>query len=226
MTENPYIVSDVMTQTVVAVGRDAPFKEIVRTLEQWTVSAMPVLEGEGRVVGVVSEADLLPKEEFRDEEQSLSEQRTRLQDTAKAAATKAAELMSTPAITVHPDATLAQAARIMALRHVKRLPVVDDIGMLQGIVSRADLLKVFLRPDDEIAEEVRRTVVSSLYPSAAGAVDVRVHEGVVTLRGRVRDISLTPVAVRLVHAVEGVVDVEAQLTGESEDAGRAPTGGS
>jgi CBS-domain-containing membrane protein len=204
-----------MTLTVVAVGRDAPFKEIVQTMEQWKVSAMPVLEGEGRVIGVVSEADLLPKEELRDSEPSLYEQRQRLSDLAKAGAVTAEELMSTPAITVHPDATLAQAARLMAVRHVKRLPVVDNEGMLQGIVSRADLLKVFLRPDEDIEEEVRRTVVSCLFPAFSHAIHVSVHEGVVTLRGHIRDTSLISVAVRLVRAVEGVVDVEPRLTGES-----------
>ncbi|KOU77419.1 CBS domain-containing protein [Streptomyces sp. MMG1533] len=204
-----------MTLTVVAVGRDAPFKEIVRTMEQWNVSAMPVLEGEGRVIGVVSEADLLPKEEFRDSDPSLSEQRGRLSDVAKAGAATAGELMSTPAITVHPDVTLAQAARIMAVRHVKRLPVVDDIGMLQGIVSRGDLLKVFLRSDEDIEEEVRRTVVSYLFPAFSHAIHVNVDEGVVTLRGHIRDTSLISVAVRLVRAVEGVVDVEPRLTGGS-----------
>ncbi|MEU1198634.1 CBS domain-containing protein [Streptomyces sp. NPDC005813] len=219
MPETPHIVSDVMSQTVVAVGRDARFKEIVQTMEQWKVSAMPVLEGEGRVIGVVSEADLLFKEEFHEEQQTLSEQRLRLSDVAKAGGTTAGELMSTPAITVHPDATLAQAARIMAVRHVKRLPVVDDVGMLQGIVSRADLLKVFLRSDDDIEEEVRRTVVSYLFPAFSHAIHVTVHEGVVTLRGHVRDTSLVSVAVRLVRAIEGVVDVEPQLTGESAGAG-------
>ncbi|MFE7894726.1 CBS domain-containing protein [Streptomyces sp. NPDC057412] len=212
-TGTAYTVSDVMTQTVVAVGRDAPFKEIVRTMEQWKVSAMPVLEGEGRVIGVVSEADLLPKEEFRAEEWSLAESRRRLDDLAKAGATTAGDLMSTPAVTVHPDATLAQAARIMAVRRVKRLPVVDRLGMLQGIVSRADLLKVFLRPDDQIEDEVRRTVVSPLRPVAGHSLDVSVREGVVTLRGPVRDTSMVPIAVRLARAVEGVVDVEPRLTG-------------
>ncbi|WP_406411416.1 CBS domain-containing protein [Streptomyces sp. NBC_01614] len=217
MPETPHIVSDVMTQTVVAVGRDAPFKEIVRTMEQWKVSAMPVLEGEGLVIGVVSEADLLPKEEFRDSDPSRSEQRRRLSDLAKAGAVTAEELMSAPAITVHPDATLAQAARIMAVRHIKRLPVVDDIGMLQGIVSRADLLKVFLRSDEDIEEEVRRTVVSYLFPALSHAIHVNVHEGVVTLRGHIHDTSLVSVAVRLARAVEGVVDVEPHLTGPSAD---------
>ncbi|GGT01199.1 CBS domain-containing protein [Streptomyces chromofuscus] len=220
MRDTPHIVSDVMTQTVVAVGRDAPFKEIVRTMEQWKVSAMPVLEGEGRVIGVVSEADLLPKEEFRDNDPSMFEQHRRLSDIAKAGGVTAEELMSSPAITVHPDVTLAQAARIMAVRRVKRLPVVDDLDMLQGIVSRSDLLKVFLRPDEEIEEEVRRTVVSYLFPAFSHAVHVNVHEGVVTLRGHISDTSLISVAVRLVRAVEGVVDVEPHLTGESTSSAR------
>lgn len=215
MPETPHIVSDVMTRTVVAVGRDAPFKEIVRTMEQWRVSAMPVLEGEGRVVGVVSEADLLPKEEFRDSDPTPVEERRRPSDVVKAGAVTAGDLMSRPAVTVHSDATLAQAARIMAVRHVKRLPVVDESAMLQGIVSRADLLKVFLRPDEDIEEEVRRTVVSYLFPAFSHAIHVNVHEGVVTLRGSIRDTSLVPVAVRLIRAVEGVVGVEPQLTGES-----------
>jgi CBS-domain-containing membrane protein len=206
-----------MTVTVVSVGRDAPFKEIVETMEQWKVSALPVLEGEGRVIGVVSEADLLPKEEFRDSVPSVYEQRQRLSDVAKAGAVTAGELMSTPAVTVHTDATLAQAARIMAVRHIKRLPVVDDLGILQGIVSRADLLKVFLRSDEDIEEEVRRTVVSYLFPALSHTIHVNVHEGVVTLRGRIRDTALISVAVRLIRAIEGVVDVEPHLTGASED---------
>ncbi|EFL37508.1 CBS domain-containing protein [Streptomyces griseoflavus] len=221
MPETPHIVSDVMTRTVVAVGRDAPFKEIVRTMEQRRVSAMPVLEGEGRVVGVVSEADLLPKEEFRDSGPTPVEERRRPSDVVRAGAVTAGDLMSRPAVTVHSDATLAQAARIMGVRHVKRLPVVDESAMLQGIVSRADLLKVFLRPDEDIEEEVRRTVVSYLFPAFSHAIHVNVHEGVVTLRGNIRDTSLVPVAVRLIRAVEGVVGVEPQLTGES-----TPTNGS
>ncbi|MGW0080418.1 CBS domain-containing protein [Streptomyces sp. NPDC003393] len=226
MPDTPHIVSDVMTQAVVAVGRDASFKEIVQTMEQWKVSALPVLEGDGRVIGVVSEADLLPKEEFREGVTSLFEQRQRLSDLAKAGAVTAGELMSTPAVTVHHDATLAQAARTMAVRRVKRLPVVDGEGMLRGIVSRADLLKVFLRSDEDIEEEVRRTVVSCLFPALSHTIHVTVHEGVVTLRGQVRDTSLVSVAARLARAVEGVVDVEPRLTGgPRSDAPAAPEGG-
>ncbi|MGW2517430.1 CBS domain-containing protein [Streptomyces sp. NPDC001617] len=187
------------------------------------VSALPVLEGEGRVIGVVSEADLLPKEEFRDSDPDPSPSRLRstggtpvtqvrpLSDLAKAGVVTAEELMTSPALTVRADVTLAQAARTMAHPKVKRLAVVDELGLLQGIVSRADLLKVFLRGDEEIAEEVRREVVAYLFPTPGSAIRVRVHDGVVELGGRVRDRALIPVAARQVRAVEGVVDVRFEL---------------
>ncbi|MEU9650874.1 CBS domain-containing protein [Streptomyces sp. NPDC048110] len=207
MLNSPHTVSDVMTHTAVAVGPQAPFKDVIALMDQWKVSALPVLEGEGRVVGLVSEADLLPKEEFRDSDPDRFTQMRRLTDLAKAGGLTAADVMTAPAVTVHPDATLAQAARIMAQRKVKRLPVVNAEGLLEGIVSRADLLKVFLRTDDDIAEEVGQDVVSPLFRSPADNVRVEVSDGVVTLRGRVEDTSLVPVAARLVRAVEGVVDV-------------------
>ncbi|MDC0765361.1 CBS domain-containing protein [Streptomyces sp. HD] len=225
MPDTPHLVSDVMTLPVVAVGRGARFKEIVRTMRQWDVSAVPVLEGDGRVVGVVSEADLLPKEEFRDRVLGRSEQIRRLPDLGKAEGVTADELMSTPAVTVHADVTLARAARIMAVKHLKRLPVVDDEDRLQGIVSRADLLKVFLRSDEDIAEEVRRTVVSYLFPALTHTIHVSVHDGIVALRGQVHDTSLAWVAERLVRSVEGVVGVETRLGGEDIDPDPAETTG-
>ncbi|GEB55302.1 CBS domain-containing protein [Streptomyces gardneri] len=211
MPASHYTVSDVMTHTAIAIGRDAPYKEIVALLDQWKVSALPVLEGEGRVVGVVSEADLLPKEEFRLDTPRPGE----FAEAAKAGALRAGELMSSPAVTVHADATLAEAARIMATRRVKRLPVVNDIGMLEGVVSRSDLLKVFLRSDSEIEEEIRSSVLGE--SAAPVGLDVSVLEGVATLRGGLADPSLVPLLARAVRAVEGVVDVRMRL-GAHEDA--------
>ncbi|MGY6022700.1 CBS domain-containing protein [Streptomyces spinosirectus] len=204
MSESPYTVSDVMTHTVVAVGSQAPFKEIVELLDQWKVSAVPVLAGEGRVVGVVSEADLMAKEEFRDTEEGDPDERR------KAGAVTAGDLMSAPAVTVHADASLAEAARIMARRRVKRLPVVDGVGLLQGVVSRSDLLKVFLREDAQIAAEIRRSVLSQL--PVVAPLTVSVSEGVVTLGGVLPDRALVPVVARAVRAVEGVVDVRLDLS--------------
>ncbi|MFD5856822.1 CBS domain-containing protein [Streptomyces chartreusis] len=211
MTGSPHVVRDVMTRGVAVVDRDAVFKDIVRTLQERRVSALPVVDGRGRVLGVVSEADLLHKEEFRDSDPDRYTQLRRLSDLVKAGSATAGELMTRPALTVTADATLAQAARTMARARVKRLPVVDADGCLEGVVSRADLLKVFLRDDEEIAEEVRREVVAYLFPLPASAVRVDVLDGVVLLAGRIRDKSLVPVAARLVRAVEGVVDVVFEL---------------
>ncbi|MFF7409011.1 CBS domain-containing protein [Streptomyces lydicus] len=213
MEHSPYTVSDVMTQTVVAIGQDARFKEIVETMEQWKVSALPVLAGEGRVIGVVSEADLLPKEEFRESDPDRAEQLRRPDEVRKAGALTAGELMSAPALTVHAGDTLAQAARTMAFKSVKRLPVVDSTGILQGMVSRSDLLKVFLRPDEDLAAEVREEIVAPLFGASAHQVTVSVRDGVVTLRGPLHDRSLMVAATRSVRAVEGVVDVTCEVTG-------------
>ncbi|MEW1775452.1 CBS domain-containing protein [Streptomyces sp. NPDC086777] len=212
MHGSPHRVGDVMTRAVVAVGRETLFKDVVERMEQFKVSALPVLEGDGRVIGVVSEADLLPKEEFRDSDPDRFTQLRRLPDLAKAGAVRAEELMSTPAVTVHSDAALAEAARIMALRHVKRLPVVNAEGALEGVVSRGDLLKVFLRPDNDLADEIRRDVVDVLFPAPIEPVHVVVTEGVVTLTGRVGDAARIPLAARLVRGVEGVIGVNCRLT--------------
>ncbi|MER6267768.1 CBS domain-containing protein [Streptomyces sp900105755] len=188
MHDSPRTVRDVMTRDPVAVDRDAPFKDVVTLMDRWKVSTLPVLEGGGRVVGVVSEADL-----------------------ARARGVTAGELMNAPAVTVHADATVAEAARVMARRGVKRLPVVDGTGVLTGIVSRADLLKVFLRADEELTEEVRREVVDRLFPLSADHIRVEVAEGVVTLTGWIDSPEPAPVAERLTRAVEGVVDVRCRL---------------
>ncbi|MEU5077394.1 CBS domain-containing protein [Streptomyces asoensis] len=221
MRTSPHVVSDVMTRAVVTVGRDTPFKDIVRLMERGRVGALPVLEGGGRVVGIVSEADLLLKEEFRDDLPDRITQLRRLADLAKAGALTAGEVMSSPAVTVHGATTSAEAARIMARRGLKRLPVVDDEGRLEGVVARSDLLKVFLRDDEDLTEEVRHEVVDRLFPLPADHIRVEVHEGVATLVGWVDRAELIPVAERLARSVEGIVDVRCTLTGAT-----GATGGS
>lgn len=205
----PMTVGDVMTCRVVAVTRRASFEEIVRALEQWHVSAVRVVEDGTHVVGVVSEADLLRKEEHRvDGPPPVGGAGA----SGRAAALTAEQLMTAPAVTVRGDASLAQAARAMARHQVKRLPVVDARGMLKGVVSRGDLLKVFLRSDEDIARDVRENVVARLFPGAWRSLEVDVEDGVVTLSGLLGDRSLVPVADRLVRSVEGVVDVRFDLT--------------
>ncbi|WP_406090549.1 CBS domain-containing protein [Streptomyces sp. NBC_01013] len=218
MASSPHTVSDVMTLTAIAVGSRAPYKEIVRLMAEWKVSALPVLAGEGRVIGVVSEADLLPKEAFRrDEPAHLGPP----DDASKAGAVLAEDLMSSPAVTVHPDATIAEAAQIMARKRVKRLPVANDLGLLEGVVSRGDLLKVFLRPDAELGAEIRTGVLGQISPPLR--IDVAVEDGVVTLSGSLRDRSMVPLLARAVRAVEGVVDVRMDL--DENPSGTAVAGG-
>ncbi|MEU5979294.1 CBS domain-containing protein [Streptomyces sp. NPDC047315] len=207
MAVSPHSVSDVMTHTAVAVGRHAGYKEIVELMDQWKISAVPVLAGEGRVIGVVSEADLLLKEEHRDDDPTRTD--TPLDVSAKAAALTAGDLMSSPAVTVRADATLSEAARIMARRRVKRLPVVDAQGLLEGVVSRSDLLKVFLRTDEEIAAEIRRDVLDRV--PAAEHLEVTVEDGLVTLKGALADRTLVPLLARAIRAVEGTVDIRLDL---------------
>ncbi|MFJ5806541.1 CBS domain-containing protein [Streptomyces sp. NPDC093093] len=211
MTSIPYSVADVMTRKVIAVTPSTGFKDIAAAMKRWKVTALPVIEGEGRVVGVVSEADLLPKEEFHESSPGLIEQMRRLGETAKAGSTQAEELMTSPAVTIRPDATLPRAARLMADRHIKRLPVVDADGTLQGIVSRADLLKVFLRTDEDLASEIRHTVVERLFPLSHKSVAVTVDQGIATLTGQVRDRDVIPMAEHLTRSVEGIVDVRCRL---------------
>jgi CBS domain-containing protein len=213
MYASPRTVGDVMTREVVAVSPGTPFKEIVATMRKWDVGALPVLTGDGRVVGMVSEADLLHKEQLRDSDPGCYGSVHALSDIEKAAAATAEELMTAPAACVHTGTTPAQAARFMAQRKVKRLPVTDAEGVLRGIVSQRDLLGVFLRADADIAAEVRGEVVHALFPDEPG-MRVDVHEGVVTLRGRVHEPRLIPVAGRLARAVQGVVDVHTDLTAE------------
>ncbi|MFF4737073.1 CBS domain-containing protein [Streptomyces sp. NPDC001262] len=211
MKDTPRTVGDVMTQTVVAVSRSAAYKEIVKTLAQWKVSAVPVVEGEGRVVGMVSEADLLPKQQYKDRDPSRIEQLRHLDDLVKAGAGTAGELMSTPAVTLRGSATLAEAARLMARKGVKRLPVVDEDGRLAGIVSRSDLLRVYLRDDEDIAREVQDEIVDHFFRNCRPTAEVTVTEGVVTVSGRLPDAAMVPVVARLVRAVAGVVGVELRL---------------
>ncbi|MCX5063953.1 MULTISPECIES: CBS domain-containing protein [unclassified Streptomyces] len=218
MHGSPHIVADVMTRAVITANRKDSFKDLVRIMQDHRVGALPVVDAVGRVMGVVSQADLLPKEEFRNSDPDRYTQLRRLSDLAKAGSVTAEELMTSPALTVRAGATLAQAARTMARSRVKRLPVVDAAGRLEGVVSRADLLKVFLRDDAAIAEEIRQEVVAYLLPAPASAVWVEVREGVVLLSGRVRDRALVPVAARLARAVEGVVDVRFDLAGDGSAA--------
>jgi CBS-domain-containing membrane protein len=211
-------VKDVMTRTVVVVRDSTPFKEVVRRMQANRVSAVPVVDEEGRVLGVVSEADLILKEDpYLEGEPHLFEGRRHRLDREKHAANTAAELMTRPAVTIAPEASLGEAARQMTDHVVKRLPVVGPDARIVGIVSRADLLKIFLRSDAEIGRDIREDVIRRTLWIDPITIRVVVRDGVVTLEGQVERRSLIPVLLGLVHAVDGVVGVEDRLSSFVDD---------
>jgi CBS domain-containing protein len=213
------LVRDVMTTEVVTVEPRTPFRDIVVRLAEHRISAAPVLDAEGNVLGVVTEADLLLKQEHPDLELNvpLAWSRRRRLERDKAAAVVAGMLMTTPAVTVPPTATVTNAARHMHAAGVKRLPVVDEAGRLVGIVSRADLLKVFTRTDEAIRREIMQDVIVGDFMMDPSRFFIHVNDAMVVLQGRVERRSLIPYLVRAVHAVEGVIQVEVRLTYDVDD---------
>ncbi|MEV8516096.1 CBS domain-containing protein [Dactylosporangium sp. NPDC051484] len=214
------LVRDVMTKTVVTVTPDLGYKQIVDLLVDVGVSAVPVVGDDRRVLGVVSEADLLHKVEFNgaDVHAGLFERRRARLAKEKATGESAAQLMTSPAVTVRATATLTAAAQVMERENVKRLPVLDHDGELVGIVSRRDLLRRYLRTDDDIRVEIVEGVlrrVLLLDPLEAGVV---VTDGHVLLDGKVDRRSTAQIAVRLVRSVDGVVGVTDELEWGFDDA--------
>ena len=216
-------VSDVMTTDVVTVGKAASYKEAARIMAGQKVNAVPVLTGNGRVAGIVSEADVLRKEERDFGRLGTGLPRRTRRERAQADARTVTELMSTPVITIHPDAPVGAAARLMNGHRIRRLPVVDSSGKLIGIVSRRDLLSVFLRPDEEIAAEVHEVLTGILLAEPDG-VAVNVRDGVVTLTGTLAREDLIEVAERLASGVDGVITVICKLTAASAATGAPPAG--
>jgi len=201
-----------MSHRVIALRGNAEFKEVVWALRRYRVSACPVIDDLDRLIGVVSEADLLSKAADPELPTGLVRLSWRLAEHTKATAITAEELMTSPAIAIHPGAPVAEAARLMQAQQVKRLPVVGQDGKLVGIVTRSDVLSVFERPDSDIWEEIVKVVLDEEYALDAEAFDVTVRSGIVTIGGQVdrRETALSMLG-RVRHA-EGVVGVRDRLT--------------
>lgn len=214
-------VGELMTREVVTVPAHAAFKDIVRTLGEHRVSAVAVTDAAGHPLGVISEGDLLPKSADQgDWFRSLP--RPEPWESDKAAGTRAEELMSAPAVCARPDWTVAEAARLMESQRVKRLLVVDGSDVLVGIVTRGDLLRIFLRDDDAIRQEITAEVLDRTLRLDPAAVSAEVRDGRVALHGVVPFRSLVPVVERLCRTVDGVVGVTERLAWETDDVGTRP----
>jgi CBS domain-containing protein len=218
-------VREVMTAKVVTVTEGATFKELATVLSEHRISAVPVLDGQGHVIGLVSEIDLLRKEEYQDDRSAPALPRWgHRDDRSRAAGLTAADVMTSPVLTIRQDASVVEAARALDRSHVRRLVVTDDNGQLAGIITPIDLLRTYLRSDQEILDEIVGEVITSYLGTDPARVEVAVASGVVSLSGEVEKKSMIPLAARMARAVDGVVDVRERLSyGINDD--RVPPAG-
>ncbi|MDX5567404.1 CBS domain-containing protein [Streptomyces sp. ID05-04B] len=191
------IVGEVMTVDVVEAHPKTTLKDVVRLLDRHRISGLPVVNEDDKVLGVISETDLIRRQAARSPDGGI---------------VTAQELMSTPAVTVHPEQRIADAARVMERHGVERLPVVDEEDRLIGIATRRDLLRVFLRTDDEIRQEVHDEVLTRVLGRPDHGVTVSVRDGMATLVGPLEHSGDLPLVIRLTYRVDGVVGVVNRLT--------------
>ncbi|WP_327730980.1 CBS domain-containing protein [Streptomyces sp. NBC_00487] len=222
-------VSSVMTTDVVRAEYGTPFKEVARLLADHRISGLPVVDEDDNVIGVLSETDLMVRQ-AETPDPYRPKRRFRLTDltrgarsrATKAKARTAGQLMTEPPVTALADDTIVEAARSMARHRVERLPVLDEENRLVGIVTRRDLLQVFLRPDREIRDVVVREVLERALWLAPRTVDVSVAEGVVTLDGHTERRSEAEIAVSMTRQIDGVVAVVDKLGYHVDDSRLQP----
>ncbi|MEU8006060.1 CBS domain-containing protein [Catellatospora sp. NPDC049111] len=217
---NKPTVREVMVTDVLTVPLDMTYSDIAYLLARNKISAVPVVDDLRRLAGVVSEGDLLRRVEYLQEPEDAThilERPSRRTSRAKAQGAVARQLMTAPAITVAPDAGVADAARLMADKHIKQLPVVDRQGRMVGIVARRDLLRLFRRSDADIRTEITQSILERALHVPPDAVHVDVDDGAVTLTGAIHQSSKAQIAVRLTEAVPGVTTVVDRLTYDIDD---------
>jgi CBS domain-containing protein len=207
-------VKDVMTKQVVAVGPRTPLKDVAREMVTRRVSGMPVVDDDDSVLGVVSEGDILVKERGRPGAGSLFDHllEVNADEAMKHEARDAADAMTSPPVTIRPDRPLAEAASLMLDRCVNRLPVIDKHGKLVGIVTRADLVRAFVREDEAIEREIREDVILRTLWNTPERFRIEVDGGEVTIEGEVSDAESAEMLARFVELVPGVIGIRSRVT--------------
>ncbi len=206
------IVKDVMSTHVIAIREGASYKEIACRLRQHRVSAFPVIDADNKVIGVVSEADLLTKEALGGDIPGVLHSLTHHRELTRATAVTAADLMTRPPVTIGPNEPVTHAARLMFNRRVKRLPVINHDGRLVGIVTRSDVLSVYSRPDADIHREITQDLILETYLCDPAKFTVVVKDGIVTIAGTPETDSVGHDIVTEARHVEGVVAVRDRLS--------------
>jgi len=215
-------VKDVMTTRVVCVRQDAAYKNMAATLREHHISALPVLDEAGKVIGVVSEADLLAKEALDGEIPGRSGGILSRGQQAGATGETAAALMSSPPITTTADDSVVHAARLMQGKRVTRQPVVTTEGRLIGIVSRADVLSVYSRQDEDIRREITETVIPGTILTDPARFTVTVQDGIVTIAGEPETSAAGRDIIDSARHVDGVVAVRDRLSYPADEGSASP----
>jgi CBS-domain-containing membrane protein len=205
-------VKDVMSTHVIAVRQNASYKDMAAMLHEQRVSAFPVLDEHNKVIGVVSESDLLTKEALEGTVPGMLQSMMSQREHARASAVTAAELMTKPPVTIGPDEPVTQAARLMYSRRLKRLPVTSDDGTLIGIVTRADVLSVYSRPDADIQHEIIQDLIQGMFRCDPARFTVTVADGIVTIDGAPETDVVGRDIIDAARHVEGVVAVRDRLS--------------
>jgi predicted transcriptional regulator len=198
-------VVDLMTTNVISVSPETPIKDAARLMFRHRVSGLPVIGSAGQVLGIITEADFLRLEVARSSEAEVSP------------VDSVGEVMSSGVVTVGADMGVAEAAQIMVVQDVKRLPVVDDDGKLVGILSRLDVVAVFTRPDEVIEDEIREDLLRRVLFVDPDDIDVAVANGVVTFTGEIGTANEARLLEELARRLDGVMRVESRLTWRLDD---------
>lgn len=196
---------DIMTSEVITVTPDTPIREAANLMLGNKVSGLPVVNGDGRLVGIITEADFLRLEVARHEADDPRPVET------------VGEVMSPSVLTIGPAHSITDAARIMVVNDINRLPVVDDDGRVLGIVSRLDVVAVFTRPDEVIEDEVKEDVVRRVLFVDPESFDVTVRHGTVTFKGEIGTRTEARLLEDMVRRLDGVIRVDNQLAWRVDD---------
>jgi CBS domain-containing protein len=199
-------VKSVMTTHLVCLAPDTPFKECVDMIRLHRIGALPVVDDSGRLLGILSKSDLLRKAE-----------RSTDPDERKATARTAGEAMTRTVITSTEESSLTEAARLMHRAAIRHLPITDTDGKLVGMISRADLLKVFLRTDESIRHEITEVLLPRAFGIPSGGLEVEVREGIVHIGGEVESSGTARLIVAFIDRIEGVVGVESAVGHRRDD---------
>ena len=209
-------VRDLMQSDVLTTRPEESLKDVARTLVENRISGMPVCDAESKVVGVISEGDILFKERGRPEQRSaplgwLLDGGSRT-DLKKMTARTVGDAMTAPAVTIRPSSSATAAARLMIEKGVNRLPVVMQNGQIVGIVTRADLVRAFTRQDAEIAIEIQKDILERVLWAEPSAINLSVREGEVEAAGELETSTDVEIFEQLVEKVPGVVSVQSRVT--------------